>query len=774
MKKLLILLLSVFAVCTVYAQQTLTSQDYYEMAVRARQEGNLINARKYLKKVIETSDDDEWKKMAEELYEKIDVFDVSETKLNISPYGDFKDIIVKANGNWTCKSSVNWCRIVEKTGNYIKIWCEENPDYVSRTGFITVSRGDKDLKVEVEQDPGKEKKGRIYFRTQPHNALIETDGFMGFSSSPLVLGIGEFNIKVSKEGYVPKDTFLVINEVSDTTVMVDLKLEPIFGKLKPIIVDQNGNPMQKVDFKIGKTSIDITDYANSHSFDDSKSIVYYGFYNEGVIPLNPAVYEIQVSAKGYQTHVQKVTVNKGHTTEVTVVMKSMMGKLAIVDGGNAAGAKISIPELFVNATVGDTIDIAEGAYDIFVHKSGYKLDNAIKEVEVVEGKIEEYKVRMTRQVNLYVSTKQHGEAVYINGVKVKYQDPYHVITLEEGETYKLEVKKDGYWRYKDEFKVGKDDVLIDRREINLEPVYTLRLKSDELVDVELKRKGDKSGQDFAEGATLSGLKREYTEFQIPEGRYDLVLKRRPEAVKKISHRIAYKGTINVNDSLKIRKIRSWMIPRFGSLSLLDFEYNLNYKSIMSMGRIPVPLRVNFMDFPLTKGLSTSIAEASVVYTLDRTDFPAELPPNHYKVMMPAFSLPFMNYDFRIGGGLSQYFDLSALISYTYYIQFERILSETIPHYSSFMDHFEGHDAFIGFEISSRLKGLNMYLRTGLQYLNGNRCYSYDNSNHYCDIGNYVNQMETVKVNQSMFVINVGFNLGHFGVKRKGHNILRVF
>ena len=143
-------------------------------------------------------------------------------------------------------------------------------------------------------------------------------------------------------------------------------------------------------------------------------------------------------------------------------------------------------------------------------------------------------------------------------------------------------------------------------------------------------------------------------------------------------------------------------------------------------------------------------------------------------MMPAFSLPFMNYDFRIGGGLSQYFDLSALISYTYYIQFERILSETIPHYSSFMDHFEGHDAFIGFEISSRLKGLNMYLRTGLQYLNGNRCYSYDNSNHYCDIGNYVNQMETVKVNQSMFVINVGFNLGHFGVKRKGHNILRVF
>ena len=67
MKKLITVLISVFVVCTVYAQHSLTSQDYYEMAVKARQEGNLISARKHLKKVIETSDDVEWKKMAEEL-----------------------------------------------------------------------------------------------------------------------------------------------------------------------------------------------------------------------------------------------------------------------------------------------------------------------------------------------------------------------------------------------------------------------------------------------------------------------------------------------------------------------------------------------------------------------------------------------------------------------------------------------------------------------------------------------------------------------------------
>ena len=775
MRKFLLTLLCVFAACSVYAQQHFDAEEYYDKAVKANQNGNRNDARKYLKMVIEKSDDYGLRKMAEEFYNKIDTFGVSEDKLNISPYGDFKEIIVSTNDAWTCRSSVAWCKIVEKTGNYIKIWCEENPDYVSRTGFILISRGDKDVRVEVEQDPGKEKQGRIYFRTEPYNAILETDGYMGLSSSPLVLGVGEFNVKVSKEGYFSKDTLIVIKEVADSTIMVDVELMPMFGKLRPVVVDENGRQMESVDFKIGKHSVDISDYANSHSFDDTQPIAHYGFYNDGAIPLNPSIYEVSVSARGYQPQSHKVTISSGQTTELKVVMKSMLGKLKIVDGGNAEGARVDIPELGVRAKVGETVDVVEGIYDLNVRKKGYKWDNAQYDVEILEGKTVEYSVRMTRQVYLYVSTTNKGETVYLNGARLKYQEPYYSCLLDEGESYKLEIKKEGCWHHMEEFIVGKDDVVIDRRNLTLEPVAKLRLRSDEPLNVVLKRKGDQSEQDYAGNASLSGVKGknktrvEYTEFSIPYGKYNVVLTRKDGAVKKGKHRLAYKGVINMNDTLENRRLRTWMIPNFGSMSLFDVEYNMTYESLMSSGKIPFVLRANFMDFPLAKGLSTSIAEASVLYTMGSADLPVSLPYDHYTVMMPAFSLPFMNYDFRIGGGMGQYLDISALFSYTYYLQFEKLLSKYVKQYSSFMDHFEGHEVFAGLEVSSRFRGFNMYVRAGFQYVNGNRCYSYRS---ICDeLGQ---TLEMVELNQSTFVVNVGFNIGHFGVKRKGHNILRVF
>lgn len=793
MKKLLLVLLGSVVVCSMYAQQPSIIgkyEGYYDKAVEANRNGKIDDACRYLKLIIDNSkeleknkDLKELLKWSKDLYNRIDFLKVSDDKLNISPYGDFKEIIVDTHSAWDCTSSVEWCKIVEKTRNYIKIWCDENPDFVSRTGNIIISKGDKSVRIEVEQDPGKEKKGRVYVRTQPHNATLTTDGYMGYSSSPLVLGIGTHRIKVSKEGYSPKETEIIVQKVADTTIMVDVTLEPLFGKLRPIIIDQHGRPIEQVDFKVGKHFVDIFDYTNSHSFDDSQPIVHYAFYNEGVIPLNPATYEIYVSAKGYQPHTQKVVITPGQTTDVKIVMRSMDGKLAIVDGGNATGARVSIPELMTHAKVGDTINVVQGIWTLNVYKKGYRWDNAQNNVEIIEGKTTEYKVRMTRQADLYVSTPDHKESVYINGEKLKFQESYYSHQLDEGETYKLDIKKDGYWHYVEDITVGKDDVVIDRRNIELEPAATLILSSDETVNVELKRKGDATGQNYAEDKVLlSDIKNKkdaaQQKFYIPKGKYNVTLRRLdPNNEMKTRHRIAYEGVVNLNDSLKRRRLRTWLIPNFGSFSVLDIEYNLTHKSIMSSGKIPLVFKANFLDFPLVKGLSTSIGEGAIVYTRGRTDFPVDYPADAYRDMVPAISLPFMNYDFRIGGGIGQYLDISALMSYTYYLQYDRILSkQNFKNYSPFMDHFEGHDAFIGLELSSRLRGFNMYLRAGLQYLNGDRCYvyGYELRNEQGNGIDWVDKFEMIKMKQTAFVVNVGFNIGHFGVKRKGHNILRVF
>ena len=125
------------------------------------------------------------------------------------------------------------------------------------------------------------------------------------------------------------------------------------------------------------------------------------------------------------------------------------------------------------------------------------------------------------------------------------------------------------------------------------------------------------------------------------------MKRNNDNLKE-AHKLAYKGILNVKGDNITRRYHSWMIPRFGSMSVFDIEYSPLYKSAMAVDKIPVPLRISFIDFPIVRGLSTSIAECSTIYTLGRNDFPEDIPSSHYTVMMPAITAAFMNYDFRIG------------------------------------------------------------------------------------------------------------------------------
>ena len=781
MNRILLTIIGFAIAIATYGQTTFTSEEYFKMAVKARQEGNLDDARRYIKNVIDSSGDYELRKMAENFFEEIDHFKVSDHKLNISPYGDFKELIVLTEGKWGCESTVDWCEVIEKTDNYIRIWCSENPNPVSRSGQLIISRGDKDLSVDIDQDPGKEKVGNVYFRTHPHNAMLEVvgTGITGYSSSPLPLGIGEYTIRISKIGYAPIDTTVVFKEVVDSTIIFDVELDPEFGKLRPIVVDENGKTIAAdVDFRIGKTQVDISDFTNSHSFDDNEPIVYYGFYNEGVIPLKPRneEYQISVTAHGYRPCNVGVKIQAGLTEDVKVVMRSITGKLSIVDAGNknSLGATVSIPELNLIASVGDVIDVPAGSYSLFVHKSGYKLDNAHKDVDIFEGQTTEYKVRMTRQVNLYVSTTNGGESVYLNGTRLKYQEPFHNFPVEEGETYKLEVRKEGHWTYADVFTVGKNDQLIDYRNLVLEPVSRVNLRSDEAVKVELYRQGDNSKKNFADQVVLSASKRDTNNvLYIPKGKYKIILKRNNDNLRE-AHKLAYKGILNVKGDNITKRYHSWMIPRFGSMSVFDIEYSPFYKSAMAVDKIPVPLRFSFIDFPIVRGLSTSIAECSTIYTLGRNDFPEDLPSSHYTVMMPAITAAFMNYDFRIGGGFCQWGDVCALLSYNYYLQYESLFKRTIKGYLSSFDHFEGHELFLGVELCSRIRILNAYVRAGFHYLNGDRCYAYVPVGPECGVYNNRRTFTKVKTDQADFVVTVGFNFGHFGVKRKGHNILRVF
>lgn len=789
-KHFLILFSLILSVASLAAQEKTTIIDsLYINAVKARDNGDYQKAYEDMSRVRDMAGNNEsTRNDAIRFLERIDKFEINPKLLNIPSIGDFQELTILAVGEWKCDTIPTWCHIEEMSKTYLKIWCEPNVEPVSRSGYIVLANENgKQKEVLVQQDLGKEKSGLVLFRTAPHNTQLETIGQSGYSSTPLELGVGEHHISISKSGYIQKDTVLVIETLSDTTLVVDVTLQPEFGKIKPVVLDENGNQwlsseLDKLTFTIRHHVIDISDFANSHSYDGKENVQYYGLYRDGTIPLQPASYSIEVSAPGYNTYTTAVDVRAAQTHEVVIPMESIMGKLILkAEDKNAEGAMVSIPELYLRARVGETLEVPEGTYEIRVYKDGYKCDNEIKNITIKEGKTTVYEVMMTRQVDMFVSVEGGGEEIYLNGKRVR--DSH--IKLNDGEDYSLEVRKDEHWHFVREFRVTDKDTLFNFRNLKLEKTGVLNLKSDEKkLAVSLKRKKtidgivDISDFDYSEGKIILEPKTEYS-FVIPQGKYEVILTRTDIDSSKKKNKLAYKGTINFNEPSESKSLRTWMMPRVKSMSLLNIDYSLMTESELALGKLPIPIRANFIDVPLAKGLSTSLAEGAMLYTYNCTDFPADLPQDHYKVIMPAISGPLMNYDFRIGGGFCQWGDISALLSYTYYLQFENLIknaaSKLKSSYYGTFDHFEGSDWFLGLEVSTRLKYLTGYVRAGFQHLSGNRCYTYsipvdnfdDEAGYYQD---YISKVAMIPTKQTSFIVTVGLNFGN----TKGQNILRIF
>lgn len=484
MKRLFVLLAFLLSAAWAHAQQTSESTDLfnkgYEYFINGDKE-SMKMAVELMNQVIDMpSTDPDLRQKAKTIVDKCNevigkvVVKVSASNLNFAADGDFQELNVSVKGAWSVSSSSDWLKVEEKSRNYLKLWCEANPRSVSRSCTLTITSSGESTDIHVHQDPGKEKKGRVYFKTKPHNAYLESsDGSSGYSSSPLVFTPGEYAIRISKEGYESLDTVVSVLEAGDSTRVIDVALKPLFGKLEPVVLAEDGSPVEDVDFRIGRAAVNITDYTNSHSFDDKETIQYYGFYKEGVIPLNPGKYEVTVSADGYRTEVLPVEINSGETTKLEVNLKYIMGRLLVRDGRNAEGATVFIPDLRMKAAVGDTLDVPVGEYQVEIRKKNYELLGDALEAKVDKGRLTVLNARMTRLVPMYVSTEGGGERVFVNDVLMNYQEPEHRFSLTEGEEYKVDVKKDGYWHFVRDFKVSKKDTLFDFRNLQLQTVDTL-------------------------------------------------------------------------------------------------------------------------------------------------------------------------------------------------------------------------------------------------------------------------------------------------------------
>lgn len=707
----------------------------------------------------------------------------TEKMTNISADGDFREITVSSRSNWQITSIPSWCSIEEQSRKYIKIWCSENPTKGYRSGVIIITAAGVDKLINIEQKPGAEKKGRVYFKTNPHNTYISSsDGSTNYSSSPLVFGKGEYNITVSKDGYKSKDTLIVINEVADTTRIIDVELEPIFGKLEPLARSESGDIINDIELAIGIHKIDMKDLANSHSFDDRADIRYYSLYKEGVIPLSPGDYNVTISAEGHRPVTRSVHIDAGKVTRLEVPMEFIMSRIVVKNEKNAEGAEVHIPQLGISGMIGDTLTVPVGRYDIEVKKEGYLLDVGILTAEVDREGVEVLEASMIRTVPIYISSVGGGERVKINGEQMNYQKPYHQFSLIDGEKYDIDVTKTGYWHIVKHVEVTPQDTLFDFRNLEFTKIDTLRIDSDlPNLEIKLYRYGDPEQLDYAEGAKTPEAG-EKTELLVPYGKYKVILEDDDEIRK--SRKLVYRGTFDFTEKTKGKYFNSWMKDGFETMRFLTVDGTLRpWFNSSSPDYMSMPLKASIGEFAITRGLSTIyLTKGAMIYT-EGMHMPNDLPDGHYTKLLPAIALPLTSWDFRIGGALYNYGDISFLASYTYYIDpdgiaqwvSDKLIKKEENKYEGCLtdfDYFTGHDIFAGIEISSRFKCFNVYARAGVQYLKGDRYYSYFKWDEgYTDVSGY-NTESRLPVNQTTFIIAVGFNIG--STRAKGQNILRVF
>lgn len=683
-------------------------------------------------------------------------FDVSPVNLSIPAAGGTKELTIDCSSKWEIMFKPDWCKVIELTDNYLKVWCDENTALQAREGELVLSMGKEMKSVHLFQEKGAYRSGQVYFRTTPGNATIEIhdSGLYGLSSRAHKLSSGRHDVRVTKDGYEALDTTIVVPVIEDgKTAVFDIALKPEFGILVPdVVVEDNGKTPPEVTFRINRRLVDLSNPAEGFSFDDDGGVIYSRLYKGGRIPLLPGVYEIMVEAEGYEDFRTNVKIVKGQTVGLKVDMKYISGWLMVVNEKNAEGARVIVDEIGFAGDIGEKMRVPVGEYIVKVSKDGYMLDDGILEIKIDQDNEIIHKASMTRMVNCLISTEVGGETVFVNGEKVPYQQPMHVIPLAEGQTYEVEVQKNGYWPYKESLSVTKADTLKNLQNLKLSQVAPLKIRYDEpKLTVSLR---SKDASDDCEYAAVTPKESSDTTLYVPYGKYVLKLTRGFEPIK--GRRTAYKGNINFTEKRDAFKVQTRSRKSF---VLLGADYNLSAAKIQAEGGLPLNASAYFGQIKLWNGVSTSILRASA-FNSSAVTLPFEDSMTQSPEWVLGASCLLTNLDFRLGGGFCQYGDVAFIMSYAWCPPFTFALPLT---------HFSGHEAFAGVEISSRIPVFNVNFKIGAQYLNGTvNCFD-PASGQYTKVSDRFSKYDFDNLS---FVATLGFTLG--GRDSKGRNVLRLW
>lgn len=761
MKRLFLLILTALVSFSLFAQSS-TFDERYSNALRYYESHKYTRAIELLNSLIKVRGiTPDQKKKVIYLKEKCGnalkaekVFVIDGDSIDADFQGGTFGFKVTSGKNWSVSESPTWC-MSSTTNDSLYVTVSRNEVTNPRQGKVVITNKATTQIVFISQDARPEAMRTVRISTVPERARVILDG-KSLSTSPcdFVLGAGSHTLRFEKSGYDTKDTTLTVqNVLSDIPVDLKTRLNPIFGTVRLKVVPEEGFDFDSApEVKINGRRVDL-ESGFINDFDADESLMPYSVYKDGYIPIMPGTVTVAVSALGFKSESTSMKVSRGTNTDVDFTMKAICGTLSVNGNDASVGAEILVDGKRVGVMPSGKIRIKVGEHKISFRKEGSDTEEPFYAVNIRENLDTLLGVTM-KTFGLYRFVSEPDMANVILDGRLMGVTPLDLKLLDGEHTVKIE--KEGYDSYETNIVT---DLTSGVHEVNvpMEKSYQFRITSDEENTY----------------ATVIGEKKTYIKdehlpytLKLPfsETPYKLV-------VRHSDNKLAFRKNIKFNSKTKDHyNVKTWSrynVQAFGGnyylneISLFDDAAFKSYRYVAD---------ASLLKFKFFNGFSTSVVKGSL-YLADDKDAALNIPEEGDKkalsltgndnVNMLFFLAPlFLNGEFRVGGGLTDFIDAGLVAGYAWS---PRLCF--VGEYS----HLSGTDIFVGAEVCSRLHSINFNLKCGVQIFKGEANYYRKGQS---GSGNNDSDWYHKSIDRSQFVVSVGFTLG--GKDSKGNNYLRVF
>ena len=581
--------------------------------------------------------------------------------------------------------------------------------------------------------------GKIFFKTNPNNALVDF-GLSGLSpqitANPIQMNAGEYKVRISKVGYLPIDTTVIVPG-DGSTKMLNLNLTSSFATIQLDVKTADQTPFQMYPvIEIDSTQInmaDLLDPSKIKSFDDAGNLEYFKIYQGGFIPVPPGVYNVRINTPGFKTYSTILQTSKGASTPLSVKLEPITGYLTIIDKGGTMGAKVFVNNEFIGTAPLFRHKVRVGTHRIRFEKEGFLSTEKEYRAIIAEDIEESLEVLMTVFKQYRIVSAPPAAEIFINNEREGFTPA--TIFLNEGK-HELMVKKAGFLEYKQTIVITPTgNNLPDTLTCTLAPNYPILVKSEEdRLKIVVKR---------GEDVISSGSSETPAELQLPYGDYQLLLL--GEGKTRFKGNFRHDGTTTVDAPCYSGTFTALVGDLFLSspeAETKDGYMKESFYNLMATG--------HFGRFTLFPGLSTSILKGAVFKANDK--IPRTQMPDDY---IFGISGLFVNGEFRIGGSILKNLDVGLVGLYAWYPDLTSILP---------LSHINGSEMFFGIECSSRISYFNVNFKLGQEIFKGNYNFieNKDEKTFFSD----------TSFDLSNFVFTIGVSLGQ--TVSKGNNMLRLW